>query len=98
MQSIFGRAGGWRRVLLINMGLLAGISISLFIVPQNTPLWIWVVSSLAFLVAMNYAQFAWHSTIARRTNDARTKRAVIIGLLGILFLILDLIYSRYGAR
>jgi hypothetical protein len=98
IEAKTGRAGGWKRVLLINVGALVGIGISLFIVPEETPLWLWAAISLGALAILNYAQFAWHRRIIRRTTNARQKWAMIIAILGTIFFILDLIFSRFGAH
>jgi hypothetical protein len=44
----------WKRFTAINVGALIGIGLSLFIVPPNTPFWMWLAISTAAIAILNF--------------------------------------------
>ena len=82
----------WKNVALVNVGGLLGIGVSLFIVPPNTPLWIWATASVACLAALNYFLIRR----LQKSADERTVRptANIVMWLGVIVLLVELVF-RY---
>jgi len=44
----------WKKFAAINVGALIGIGLSLFIVPPNTPFWMWLAISTATIAIFNF--------------------------------------------
>ena len=84
----------WRRVLLINISLLIGFAISAFILPPNTPAWLWALVCLLALLVLNY--FFLRRPL-KVDNEQRSRLPQVIMLLGFVILLLDLIYHRWLA-
>jgi hypothetical protein len=83
---------GWKRVLLLNASAIIGIVISLFIVPGDTPFWLWETIAVVFLAACNVLlYFQQGRAKPRNSPSART----IIALMGFVLLIIDMIISRH---
>ena len=82
----------WKKVALVNMGGLLGVAGSLFILPPNTPLWIWATASVVCLAALNYFLIRR----LRKSTGERTVRptANIVMWLGIVVLLMELAF-RY---
>jgi uncharacterized membrane protein YfcA len=79
----------WKKVLAVNSAGLLGVILSLFIVPSQTPLWMWAIVSVVVLFVLNYLCFGWR----RRVNDKgidKTKSTAVIAL-GFVVLLMDLI-------
>jgi hypothetical protein len=83
----------WKRLVLVNLGALGGAVAALFIVPESTPVWIWGLVSLVFLVALNIAALKRKGSAEGRTVPSKSGNKVII-LLGLALLVLDLVLSR----
>ena len=84
-----------KKFVLFNVGLLAGIFISIFLAPPDTPVWLWATISVVVLAVMNFLTL-------RRLKTASTERKSSVGstvviTLGVLVLLLDLVY-RYLNR
>jgi hypothetical protein len=85
----------WKKVALVNVGGLLGIGISFFVVPPNTPLWIWATVSVVCLAVFNYL-------IIRRLQKSTGERKIgsassIVIWLGVVVLLLELVF-RYWRR
>lgn len=85
----------WKKIVLVNGGVLGGIVISLFIVPPNTPLRVWATVAILSTVVLNYLLLRRRQT-ANGKPISRTGSTVIIAL-GFVVLLLDLIL-RYLHR
>jgi hypothetical protein len=85
----------WEKVALANVGGLLGIGISLFVVPPNTPLWIWTTVAVVCLAVFNYLiiRRLQESTGASKVGSAPS----IVIWLGVVVLLLELVF-RYGRR
>jgi hypothetical protein len=81
----------WMRVLLLNLAALIGIVVSLFMVPENTPFWLWATIAGIFLLVWNVPLFRQR----RRTPETSGRSTrTIMAALGFALLIIDLILSR----
>lgn len=78
----------WKKVLVFNAGWLIGITISLFVVPPSTPLWMWASLSILVLALLNYVSFKQKREAASGRNIAA---ATTVVWLGIIVLLLDLL-------
>ena len=85
----------WKKVTLVNGGWLIGIAISLFIVPPNTPLWLWATVSGTVLAVMNYFFFGRQRGIASERKVGLM--GTVVGGAGLIVLLLELIF-RYRQR
>jgi hypothetical protein len=65
----------WKNIAIVNAGGLAGITISLFIVSPQTPLWLFAALSAAVLVGLNYFCFRRQTASGeRKTKDRKHAR------------------------
>jgi uncharacterized membrane protein YfcA len=83
----------WKLLCIVNVAAVVGlIAATVFLIPPQTPLWIWAISSVAVLVVLNLT--FWHKTKSaqpRRSDSA----AVTIIILGFIFFLLDIIFHHY---
>jgi hypothetical protein len=86
-----------RQLVLLNACLLLGIGLSIFIVPGNTPFWLWTSVAAAFLCILNATTLFRGDKPTDQTSGARRTRTTII-FLAMAFLLVDLLLSRYFAR
>ena len=85
----------WKRILLLNGGMLIGIFVSIFLTPPDTPVWLWATISVVVMAVMNFLALR-----RLRMPDAKPKSSLsrtIVIWLGVLVLLLDLAY-RYLSR
>lgn len=83
-----------KQVAVLNVGWLAGITISLFTVPGNTPFWLWACIAGVSLCALNAMVLLRQR---QRPDQSRpsSRTAAIIIYMGVALLIIDVILSRY---
>jgi uncharacterized YccA/Bax inhibitor family protein len=84
----------WQTYSLMNLAALAGIAISLFIVPGETPFWIWAACSALGLALCNLLIY-FRAVRRRNATSASAKREWVVALFGLAFLIIDLVLSRF---
>ena len=79
----------------MNVGGLVGIGVSIFIVPPETPLWIWATASMVCLAVFNYLLIRrlQKSTGASKVSSAPS----IVIWLGVVVLLLEVVL-RYWLR
>jgi hypothetical protein len=82
-----------RGFLILNVAAVFGLLVSLFIVPGNTPFWLWCVVAVLVLAVLNIALMLKFRRGSRSDLSKRTRTAIIA--LGAAFLLLDIILSRY---
>ena len=86
-----------RQFVIWNACAVVGIVISIFLVPGNTPFWLWACIAGAFLCILNAAKSLQRK---RPTDEAaaasRTRTTIIV--LALAFLVVDLLLSRYFGR
>ena len=81
----------WKKYVALNLGMVIGVFVSIFIAPESTPVWIWALVACTFLAVMNYLLFRK----LRSGQSPESKRAGWgIAILGLVFLLLDLILTR----
>ncbi len=74
----------------MNGGGLAGIGLSLFVVPPNTPLWLWGTVSVVALAVFNYLLAR---RLRRGTGDSTFVRTSgSVAWLGVVFFLLELVF------
>lgn len=83
----------WRRLLLLNVGILTGIVASAFVVPRSTPVWVWALVSGAALLGLNWAFLANRRPAAQR-GSPRHRKALAIILLGLALLLADILFGH----
>jgi len=65
----------WQKFTVLNIALLLGILASFFMVPSETPAWLWGSISVVVIAAMNYALFRkLKSAVGHRENNRRVRR------------------------
>jgi hypothetical protein len=79
----------WKKIVLVNGGGLVGIITSLFILPPQTPVWLWAAVSGCALVALNYVCFAWRRTASGERKSGVKNTAITV--IGLTVLLLDLV-------
>jgi len=82
----------WQKVVLVNASALAGVAISLFIVPGNTRIWLWGMIAIAVVALTNWMMFRKGATAAREGRTGIPAWVVIVIGLGVL--LLDLLFGR----
>jgi hypothetical protein len=95
MSFIF-RLSSWKKAAFVNAFGLVGILVSLFAIPQDTPVWILAVSSLAALALLNYLAFSRRKSRPKEAQHAHlVSRSTLVILGAALLLIIDLIWMYY---
>jgi len=88
----------WKRLLIINIGALAGCLAAVYLVPPETPLWMFVLTCAGFIVVLNVAIFLRIRKGARtpRTPTAASSfRSVVLWIM-LAVIILTEILIRLG--
>jgi hypothetical protein len=83
----------WQKFTLLNVGLLLGVLASLFMVPGNTPTWLWAAISTTVVASMNYLAFARLRKVERGESIKYTKLTTLVIALGFVFFLIDLFLS-----
>jgi hypothetical protein len=81
-----------RKFLIFNVAAVLGLVVSLFIVPGNTPFWLWGVIAIVVVAGLNVSLALKRQ--GNRPDSKATIRTAIIGL-GAALLVIDIILSRY---
>jgi len=81
----------WQIFAALNVGLVLGISASLFMVPGNTPFWLWAAISGCFIMAANYLLFARLRKTSEPESTKDTKLSPVLAWVGVLIFLLDLV-------
>jgi hypothetical protein len=81
----------WQKPVLLNIAGLVGVVVSLFIVPGETPFWLWCVIAIVVIAALNTILYVGRRRVA---DSARTARTAIV-IVGVMLLMIDVIVSRY---
>jgi hypothetical protein len=84
----------WKKVVLFNAGWLLGIGLSLFVVPRQTPLWLWATLSSITLAFLDFVFFGRQNS-RELSNNGRFFS--VVGCLGLVIFFLDILY-RYLHR
>ena len=66
----------WKKIAVLNVGLIIGIGLSLFILPSSTPVWLWGAASASVVMALNVF------SIARRSPTEPRGSISIAGQVG----------------
>jgi hypothetical protein len=83
----------WKKYAAANVGMCIGLFISIFIAPENTPLWVWAVIACSFLAVMNYLLFR---RLQKGQNSQSRGTSWEIAVAGLVLLLLDLILTRFA--
>jgi hypothetical protein len=81
----------WKRILVLNTAGLLGVASSLFVLPANTPLYLWLVLSALVLVALNVAILVRHRKTATGTRPKTSKTWDVIIALCLAFWALEVL-------
>lgn len=81
----------WKKYALVNLGAIFGAGVSLFIVPENTPLWIWATMACITVFLLNYLVIRRGSTEKLPAKKANT----VIIVLGFVLLVIDVLLSHF---
>lgn len=83
---------GGKQIVIVNIAATLGIATSLFIVPGNTPLWVWAVIAIGFLIVTNVVLLVRPAESIAESN--RATRTIII-TLGAAILIIDILVTKF---
>jgi hypothetical protein len=83
----------WKQYGLLNLAGIVGSCVALFLIPESTPVWQWATVSCLVLALLNYASFRRLKKPVASSGGSSFHMAII--KLAFLFLILDVIWSRY---
>jgi hypothetical protein len=81
----------WKKYAAINVGMCVGLFISIFVAPENTPLWVWAAIACTFLAVMNYRLFR---RLRKGQNPQSTGTGWGITIVCLVLFLLDLILNR----
>lgn len=81
-----------QKLVVPNIAAVVGLLISLFIVPGDTPLWLWGVIAVVVIGILNVCLILKRQR-ARRDSPVTVRTAIIA--LGAALLLMDVILSRY---
>lgn len=86
----------WQKFTLLNVGMVLGLFVSLFVVPRTTPIWFLAVLFSAIIGTMNYLLFMRLRKAAggEPAKDARLSSVIIF--VGFLIFVLDLVFRQIG--
>lgn len=83
----------WKKYLFLNLGMLVGFLLAIFLVPGSTPFWLFSLIAGAYLVYMNYSLRRRLTDPGARLNRSADWSVTIIALL-LLALDIALNYAR----
>lgn len=67
-----------RKFILWNLGLLVGVFASIFMAPENTPVWLWAIICAAVIGIMNCLAVArLRNRHPKPPNDATGSRVIV---------------------
>ena len=81
----------WQKFTVLNAGLFLGVLASIFVVPSDTPVWLWGAISIVVIAAMNYALFRKLKSAAGAQGE-QSKGSTLIIAVGFLTFVIDLLY------
>jgi hypothetical protein len=81
----------WKKYTLLNVAGVLGTVASLFVVPEDTRLWMWAVISSFTLALLNYTVF--RSTRANCGSGAKCSSAIIV--VGVVVLFSDVALAQW---
>jgi hypothetical protein len=81
----------WKKALVLNIAGLLGIASSIFVVPPNTPFFLWLIISAVVLSAFNVAIFVRHRKAGPGSRQPTSKTTDAIIALGVVFWIVDVL-------
>ena len=81
----------WKKVLVLNIAGLLGVASSMFVVPDNTPVYLWLVLAGLTLAGFNVLIFVRRREIASGSRPATSKAQNVLIALGVAFWILDVL-------
>jgi hypothetical protein len=81
-----------QKYALLNLGMVLGAIASGFVLPGNTPVWLWALVSAVVIGTLNYLLFITlrKGEGTRSQNDSRFSTALVF--LGFLIFVLDLVF------
>lgn len=82
----------WKKFALVNGALLVGTLTFLFIVPPETPLWLYATLTGVAVVAFNLMLLRPRQNKDNRRGDS--SKDIAIAIVGLLIIILDLLWRR----
>jgi hypothetical protein len=83
----------WKRVALVNLSALVGAIAALFSIPGTTPVWVWALASIGFLIVVNFVMFRRRgSKVGGDASNGSAETVMAIVLL--ILVVLDLVLSR----
>lgn len=80
----------WQKMSLLNFAGVIGIASSMFVLPASTPFWLWIVSSIVVLAALNVA-FYVRQRKPTSGSSPTSMRAKIIIAVGAAIWLLDIL-------
>jgi hypothetical protein len=81
----------WQKAFVLNVAVLLGIASSLFVLPANTPFFLWLTISVVVLAAFNIAIVVRERRIAPGSRPRASKATTIVIALGAAIWILDIL-------
>jgi hypothetical protein len=83
----------WKRFAVINVGVLTGIGLSLFLVPPNTPFWLWAIIATAIIGGFNFLLYK-----TQRRSPTKPKLEPLPAFIGWIctgFFLLELVFHFF---
>jgi len=86
----------WQKFTLLNLGALVGVFASLFMVPANTPTWLWAAIAGVVIAVLNYLLLAKLKKVERGESTKDTGLSTMVVVAGFLVFIFDLFFRLAG--
>lgn len=80
----------WQKFTVLNVGILLGIVASNFMLPSNTPAWLWAAISIVVIITMNYL-LVRKLRSAAGTPREQVKGSTVIIAVGFLIVLIDML-------
>jgi uncharacterized membrane protein YfcA len=83
----------WKKFALMNVACLIGIGLSAFIVPSNTPFWLWLTIGAATIAIFNF--FLYRRLGRSSTKPKKEPVPAVLGWIGVAIFLGELIFHFF---
>jgi hypothetical protein len=81
----------WQKFTVMNVGIVVGLFVSLFVIPATTSIDLLVVICGVFIATMNYLLFARLRKVAGGEEIRDTRLSTIVIVVGFVIFVLDVV-------
>jgi len=85
----------WKVLLILNGSSVAGLIISLFTLPSNTPFWWWVAISIVWLVGINFFALRRFRKWGQEPHTLSTTNKVIMWVGVVIWFVFEILSKLF---